>query len=96
MSAIGFLWFIATIVVVFGAILLLRLALDYMGDARTPEAHPAGSRSPHWSEHHHRSHFCIFSAAPHCILEHRRSRGCNHGQRTAGEENPKEESTDGG
>ena len=42
MSAIGFLWFIATIVVVVGAVLLLRWALDYMG---TPsEAHSVGGR----------------------------------------------------
>jgi hypothetical protein len=37
MSAIGFLWFIATIVVVVGAVLLLRWALDYMGTPERPK-----------------------------------------------------------
>jgi hypothetical protein len=37
MRALGFLWFIATIVVVFGAILLLRWALDYMGTPESPK-----------------------------------------------------------
>ena len=37
MSAIGFLWFIATIVVVVGAVLLLRWALDYMGTPDRPK-----------------------------------------------------------
>lgn len=37
MSAIGFLWFIATIVVVVGAVLLLIWALDYMGTPEKPK-----------------------------------------------------------
>lgn len=37
MSAVGFLWFIATIVVVVGAILLLNWALDYMGTPEKPK-----------------------------------------------------------
>jgi uncharacterized membrane protein YeaQ/YmgE (transglycosylase-associated protein family) len=37
MTAVGFLWFIATIVVIVGAILLLYWALGYMGTPEQPK-----------------------------------------------------------
>lgn len=37
MTATSFLWFIATIVVIVGAVLVLRWALDYMGTPEQPK-----------------------------------------------------------